>query len=110
MDPVTTLRLCDEILDFCEGWQPNKGGLSSSTLISAVQKSAEVPCVAGRVEGAPRDIQARVQSIREWVLKNQQVTSRQADVLLELARWLRQVSPLHRAHLKNRTRQTVNSF
>jgi hypothetical protein len=71
MHPSTAIRLCDEILDFCEGWCP--------------QTHQEGPLT----EGAPHDVSARVLALRERVLCSQQVNTRQAAVLEELTLWIR---------------------
>lgn len=72
MHPATAIRLCDEILDFCEGWCPQRH-----------QQGDPV------TEGAPHDVSARVLALRERVLCSQQVNAKQAAVLQELTLWIR---------------------
>jgi hypothetical protein len=72
MDPATALRLCDEILDFSEGWLPRLDSRPSSPTSDTT------------------DVQAHVQSIREWIIYNNRVTTRQAEVLNEWHAWVRQ--------------------
>lgn len=72
MDPATALRLCDEILDFSEGWLPRLENRPSSPMSDS------------------NDAQAHIQSIREWIIYNNRVTTRQAEVLNEWHAWVRQ--------------------
>jgi hypothetical protein len=70
MNATAAVRLCDELLDFCEGWNPLD------------------------VEGSPEDLTIRVSSIRETVTRSGAVTPRQADYLLGLYCWLHRISRL----------------
>ncbi len=71
MDPAVALRMCDDILDFCEGWQPRP-------------EANAMP----HIQGVPGDGQDYIHSIREWILYNNCVTDRQAEVLAAWQTWV----------------------